>query len=125
MLNRRISSVDLLDILESGDNAVIEIGDSRRISPETHVIAVQREKAIFFEHEFSFGDYEIFFRDIPRPVVSEDVEITTLHRSPVIQVKNIDIFSVSTSGVVHIGSGDNIRAEARIKHIRHLLREDD
>ncbi|UVI33292.1 spore germination protein GerPE [Paenibacillus spongiae] len=119
----RISSVGHIRITDIGITTVAEIGDSERIMPANYVIAVQRERAIFFQNEFSFLDWEIFFRPIVQPVVNENIKMTTINESPVIGVRNIDLFSVSSSAVFHIGSSDSLKAETRIKHIRHLLRE--
>lgn len=117
----RVSSVGRIRITDV--SSCLEIGDSEQITPVNHVIAVQREKVIFFQNEFNFRDYAIFFRPMAIPVVNENIRMTTTNESSVIGVKNIEIFSVSSSGVVQIGSSEALRSESRIKHIRHLLRE--
>lgn len=119
----RISSVGQIRITDIGSTTAFEIGDSEQITPLTHIIAVQREKAVFFQNEFNFRDYAIFFRPISQALLNEEIRMTTINESNVINVQKIEIFSTSSSGVVHIGSSETMRAESRIKNIRHLLRE--
>lgn len=106
-----------------GETAVLEIGDSVQVTPSINIIAVQREKAIFWEDEFNFRDYPIFKKEIPQPIVDEEIEMTIKNESPLIRVQNIFIRSLVGSSVVHIGSSEMIQSETREKHIRHLLRE--
>jgi spore germination protein PE len=120
----RVSSVRHINIVEVGTTSILEIGDSKQVEPVSFAIAVQRERAIFFENEFSYDDYSIFSREIPQPFINEEMEITTINESSMIKVETVDILNTSSSSVIHLGSSTSINAEARIKHIRHLLRED-
>ncbi|RCW51248.1 spore germination protein GerPE [Paenibacillus prosopidis] len=122
-MTNRVSSVGHIQVTDSGSTTTLEIGDSEYITPLNHIIAVQREKAVFFQNEFNFRDYAIFFRPISQTVLNEDIRMTTTNKCSVISVLKIDIFAISVSGVVHIGSSETLRAESRIKNIRHLLRE--
>lgn len=123
MTNSRVSCVPLISIIDVGNTGVFEIGDSQRIAPTSNIIAVQREKAIFWENEFDFHDYSMFQEQIPQPFVYENIEMTTVHECPCIHVENIEISFVAASSTVQIGSSQTITAESRVKHIRHLLRE--
>jgi spore germination protein PE len=122
-MNNRISSIGHISATAVDDSSIIEIGDTVEITPVNHVIAVQRERAIFFENEFNFMDYSMFARPLVQLVVKEDIALTRINESPVIQVKNINILRVLGSSLVHLGSSQMMKAEARIKNIRHLLRE--
>jgi spore germination protein PE len=122
-LNGRVSAVGNLSILRAGNPAVVEIGDSKHLTPSSYVMAVQREQAIFIENEFNFRDYRIFLRPQLQPIVNENLKIATKQEALEIRVGKIDIFSVSSASIVHIGSSERLRSETRIKHIRHLLRE--
>lgn len=82
---------------------------------------MQREKAIYMGEEHDFVDYEVFQRPIPLPTVHENVEMLSIHRSPLLSVGYLEVTSVAASSVLHIGSTDRIQNEARTKHIRHLL----
>jgi spore germination protein PE len=119
----RVSSVGHIRIIDIGITAVFEIGDSQRISPVNQSIAVQREKAVFIQNEFNFRDYAIFSRPIPEPVLNEEIRMTTINESEAIGVQNIEFLAVSGAAVIHIGSSEELRADTRIKNIRHLLRE--
>lgn len=118
-----MSSVNHLIILELSSTSVLECGDSACVAPSNRSIAVQRERAIFWENEFTFDLYPIFQMELPQPPVEEQVHKETRNESPVIQVNNIQVSFVAASSIVHIGSSDKICADARIKHVRHLMRE--
>lgn len=122
-MTNRVSSVGHIQIIDSGSTTALEIGDSVQITPLNHVIAVQRDKAVFFQNEFNFREYSIFFRPVSQTVLNEEIRMTTTNESSVISVQKIDIFAISVAGVVHIGSSETMKAESRIKNIRHLLRE--
>ncbi|MEW9668730.1 spore germination protein GerPE [Ammoniphilus sp. 3BR4] len=118
----RISSVGNVNVLNVSNTSVFEIGDSVNIEKYSRVLAMQRERAMFIGEEHDFSDYEIFSQPIPQPNVYETVEITTMNQAPIISVGRIDVTSVSTASVLHIGSTDRIRGYTQVKHIRHLLR---
>jgi spore germination protein PE len=122
-LNSRISLIEQLRIHTSNDTTIIEIGDSAEITPLAFSIAVQRERAVFYANEFNFDDYSIFSRKLLQPVITENITKIRMNDSPVIRVRKIDISTVASCGVVHLGSSRLLKAESRIKHIRHLLRE--
>lgn len=122
-MNRRVTSIDSLEHLSVDDSSVIQIGDSDQIRSCAVVIAVQREKAVFFENEFNFRDYAFFSEPIPKPQLTEPICITACKEAPVIRVHKVNVPFVVASSVIHIGSSDRITSVARVKHIRHLLRE--
>lgn len=119
----RTSQVEFLSVIEVDTSSVLEIGDSQNVTPTANVLAVQRENAIFFENEFSFRDYSLFFKDIPRPSIEECIHIATCQESPLILVKNVRIDFVAAASVIHIGSSECLTSETRVKNIRHLMRE--
>lgn len=122
-MNKRLSSIQNIKMTELGTSSIFEIGDSHLITPRSEAIAVQRERAIFLVNEFNFNDFSIFSVPIIQPDVEEEMETTINNEHPKIQVGDIEIFSVTSSSVVHLGSSDLLYADSRIKHIRHLLRE--
>jgi spore germination protein PE len=122
-MNRRVTSIDSLTHLSVDASSVIQIGDSDQIRSCSVILAVQREKAVFFENEFNFQDYAFFSEPIPKPHLSESIRLTTCKEAPVIRVHKVNVPFVAASSVIHIGSSDRITSEARVKNIRHLLRE--
>jgi spore germination protein PE len=122
-VNSRISSVQHVDILNIDPNAIFEIGDSNRITAISKGISVQREQAIFLESEFPLSDYPMFTERIPQPFVVEPLEVETINESPLLNVEHIKINNMTASSVLHLGSSRMIHSEARVKTIRHLLRE--
>jgi spore germination protein PE len=124
LLSRRFSSVNQINIISVGNTSTVEIGDSERLNLLTNALALQREKAIFLDEELEDFQFPLFQKEIPLPTVKENISITISNDSPFIQVDSINITSIAASSVVHIGSTETIQAEARVKHIRHLLQED-
>ncbi|RUS46961.1 spore germination protein GerPE [Cohnella sp. AR92] len=119
----RVSSIGYFSLVAVGGTSVVEIGDSNAITPVSHTIAVQREKAHFFPYvEFLFRDYSIFFRPVTLPA-TEPVQVTTINECSVIEVQSFDLFRTLSSSVVHFGSSEILMGDSRIKHVRHLLRE--
>lgn len=123
MLNARTSKVDSLSILSIDTSSVLEIGDSHKIDSIANVIAVQREPAIYYAHEFPFTDYSLFSVPLPEPVPIEPFQAITRQDNGTIQVKCLNISFLSASSVLQVGSNECVMMETRIKNIRHLLRE--
>ncbi|WP_280771966.1 spore germination protein GerPE [Salipaludibacillus daqingensis] len=117
---KRTSVVKNIDVINVSNNSVFEIGDSRFMKPRTKVLAVQREYELFYGDEGNFKYYPIFTDPIPKPVVDESVHVVKYNQTSAIKVNNIDITTLSGSGISHIGSTKTIDAESRIKHIRQL-----
>lgn len=124
-MNNRITYVNKVDVTTITRSSIIEIGDSDKLAPTTRIIAIQREKAIFFGNELPFADYPMFREEIPQPNVYEQVAFTRENESPFIHVENIHMRNIAASSILHLGSTETIEAEARVKNIRHLLREKD
>lgn len=52
--------------------------------------------------------------------IMEPVYFERVSLNPVIKVDHIDIISISSSAVLHIGNSKNILLESRVKNIRQL-----
>ncbi|MFM1653395.1 spore germination protein GerPE [Brevibacillus sp. B_LB10_24] len=122
-MNSRISSVQHVSILNIDPYSIFEVGDSFHVHPITKAIAVQRQQAIFLESEFPLSDYPMFTERIPQPFVVEPLKMETINKSPFLNVDNIKINNMVSSSVLHLGSSRILHSEARVKTIRHLLRE--
>lgn len=120
---KRVSSVQNVKMTEIGTSAVLEIGDSELITPSSKAIAIQRERAIFSMNEIHFHNFPIFSIPIIQPIIEENIEIVFQHDQPQIVVEDIEIFSTTSSSIVHLGSSTLLQADSRIKHIRHFLRD--
>lgn len=123
-MNDRVSIIGTINVNMVEEATVLQIGDSTEITPFNYTIAVQRERAIFIQSEFDFSDYSLFSRPLVQPVVNEPIRIVRINESPRIDVHHVHTFRVSSSAVVHIGSSERLKSETRIKHVRHLLREE-
>jgi spore germination protein PE len=106
-------------------STVFQIGDTHKINTNSAAIAVQREYPLFLENEADFKSYRIFSENIPTPVIDEVVNSTFIHENPLISVNSISVTGASNASVIQIGSTHKITAEARVKHIRQLLDNDD
>lgn len=118
----RISAVKNININSIVLSSVFQIGDINIINPRTKVIAVQREIPVFRIDETDDIAYPIFSRPIPKPIPTEPINIRRINKVPIIEVNNINVSGISTSGICQIGSNKIIDSEARIKHIRHIIR---
>ncbi|WP_374724171.1 spore germination protein GerPE [Calidifontibacillus erzurumensis] len=123
-MEKRLSIVDSVNISSIKDGSVVEIGDSFNVRLYSKALAVQREQELFLENEGSFH-YPIFYRHIPNPIITERVFMARNNECPKIEVNKVSIFGVSTSTVFQIGSTNTIHSEARVKHIRHLIKDRD
>lgn len=115
----RLSVVDNFNLRSLAYSSILEIGDSNQILPYSKALAVQREEEIFLENEGHFN-FPIFTTPIPRPLISEGIQINRVNESVKIHVHLLDITAASFSGVIHIGSTNHIEGESWIKHIRQL-----
>lgn len=120
-MEKRTSIIQQVKLTELGTTAIFEIGDTKEITPVSKAIAIQRERAIFDVNELHFEDLFIFTMTIPQPPVDRSVEMIRINESPQIQVGHIELFSISSSSVFHLGSSESLQSESRIKHIRHLF----
>lgn len=119
ILKQRLSIVNDLNINSLAFSAVTEVGDSSRITPVSKALAVHRPWDIFFGTEGHF-DYPIFYQSIPKPIITEQINIQRYNELPQIHVQSITITAAAFSSVVHVGSTNIIQGEARVKHIRQL-----
>lgn len=122
-MNERTSKVDTLSIISVDTSSVIEIGDSHLVDAVSNVIAVQREPAIYYEHEFQFADYPLFSFPMPEPEQPVAFQTKTCQDNGFIHVKGVKTSFLSASSVLQIGSNECVTLETRIKNIRHLLRD--
>jgi spore germination protein PE len=122
-LFNRISNVSYLDIISLDDTSTLQIGDSEKLKPSANVLAVQREKGVFWENEFRFRDFPLFHEKIPEPYLDEQVFMIQKNENPLIQVKNVKVSFLAASSNIHIGSTQKICAKAKVLNIRHLIRE--
>ncbi len=119
----RTSHVQCFTNLSTDASSVIEIGDSEHLDAIANILAVQRDKAIFYETEFEFNDYTAFSEPLPLPEDCEPITIQTFHENPTIRVDKVNVSFVAASSVIHIGSSECVELETRVKNIRHLVRE--
>ncbi|WP_340673298.1 spore germination protein GerPE [Brevibacillus agri] len=123
-MHRRTSHVKKLNSISIDSSSVLQIGDSKEVNARSNILAVQREKAIFYQHEFEFADYAVFSVPLPAPCPAEPICLDTFHDCPRIHVKKVDVPFTAASSLIHIGSTDCLTLETRLKTIRHLLRDE-
>lgn len=119
----RTSHIQSFTNISIDASSVIEIGDSEHIGAIAYILAVQRDKAVFYEKEFEFGDYTAFSEPLPLHVDCNPITSLTFHENPTIRVDKVNVSFVAASSVIHIGSSECVEMETRVKNIRHLVRD--
>lgn len=120
----RKSVVWELSVISIDNSSAVEIGDCDWVAPTSNVLSVQRELAMFRLNEFRLRDYGLFNRPVVHPAVTEHVFMNRIQAYPVIRVGRIRVTALSSSCVIQIGSSRRLHAESRMKHIRHLFRDE-
>lgn len=118
----RVSLIKNVDIKAIAYSSIFHIGDIDTLAPKAYVFAVQRELPFFWADEGNLAYYPIYSEPIPKPIITESIDINFINASPFIKVNNIKILGISTSAITQLGSNRIIDAEARTKHVRHLIR---
>ena len=59
--------------------STIQIGDSNEINGLARVLAVQRQREVFFSNEGDFSLFKIFSYPLPLPPIDEPLTIHTTH----------------------------------------------
>ena len=118
--NSITKSLEIKSILFGG---VLEVGDSARIAPQCSVIAVQRERQLFYGGEGNFALFSTFSEPfgVPSAYAYSLPIVRRYHLLPNIQVESVNIKGISTSGIVQIGSTEAVKAQSKILHIRQLF----
>lgn len=115
------SNVRCIALEAVGYASIVQIGDCDTVLPSSSALAIQRQRAVFFGHEGSLGQFPIFNRPIPRlrSVSEEELRFIDRRQGPIV-VDIVDIISLSSSAVLQVGSNRRIEALNRVKHIRQL-----
>jgi spore germination protein PE len=121
-MNSRSSLVNWILVSSVLSSAVVQIGDSNQVNPDTKAYALQRELPIFNGNEVEdLSQYPMYHQPLPLPLITEDIEQWTIHENPIIKVASIRVIGLGASSVLHVGSTRQINTEARVKHIREYL----
>jgi len=120
-LFKRMTKIQAVYVNSVGLSSVFQIGDSCSVTPKVKVLALQREADVFSSREGNLNQYPLYREEIPQPTIHEPFEGAVHNQCPTIRVKGIRVMAVSSSGVAHFGSTDQICTESRVKHIRQLL----
>lgn len=120
---QRISVVDFIYVNAVSFSSILEIGDSKKITPVSQALAVQREVPVFFTNEGNFSKYPFFSEELPKVKVTETVNMNVFNQNPIIKVDSIRVTGVSSAAVMQVGSTETIHSESKVKHIRKLLDE--
>lgn len=110
-------------VLSVDETSVVQIGDCKRLAPVTRALAVQRERAVYRRGEFALRDFGLLRRFVPLPAITERVAMRRIQANPDIRLGALRVLALASTSIVQIGSGRELFAESRIKHIRHLFRE--
>ncbi|GBF10170.1 spore germination protein GerPE [Tepidibacillus sp. HK-1] len=120
-MNKRISVVNSVNVKLMLFGSILQVGDSRFITPRANVFAVHGELPYFDGKEDNLSRYPLYTKPIPKTTIIEPLRMKINNESPYIQVGNIKVNGISTSAIVQIGSNHRIDVESRVKHVRILL----
>ena len=115
----RLSIVDQIHFEVVTSSSSLQIGDSQTINLISRALAVQKEVSEFDGTEGDLQPFYLFRQEIPKPVISETIQLNRIERVPIIKIGALRVISAAASSLVHIGSTQSIDAESRIKHFRH------
>lgn len=121
MIKRMVYTNDM-EIQSLAIGSVADIGDVYKASPNSRVLAVQKEGPAFEEDVYQFEDFSIFSLKNPPPPPPLNVETFTYQNSP-ITVDNVRVIGVSTAGIFQTGGIEHIEALNYTKHFRILKDE--
>ncbi len=117
----RYSFVQNIKIKKVLFSSVVEIGDTNELKAHSNILAVQRFKELYYVNEGNFNYYPTFREPIPVPALPfSPPTIKKYNECPNICVDNVNILGISSSGLMQIGSTNDINLESRIVHIRQL-----
>ncbi|WP_186579081.1 spore germination protein GerPE [Aquibacillus kalidii] len=119
-MNKRTTYVKNVRLTTLSYSSGLEIGDTHQATPNSKVIAVQKEGGFHTDEGYEFNQFPIFDLEADKPIFISNIKQQHHMHNPTIQVDHIDITGVSTSSIVQIGNLDIVNSEARIKHIRIL-----
>lgn len=118
----RNSIVGTIRIISVQLSSIVQAGDSVTLSPRSEVLAVQRQIANYEGGEGGLDQFRIYRQNIPEPLLDESWSFSVRNDCPDIRVGMIDIYGLSVSSVLQIGSNKAVDIENRTMHIRHLLK---
>lgn len=119
----RTSTVEELFVRDVTLGSIVKAGDTSRLAATSLALAVQRQVETFRSRE---GDdllsrHPAFTEPIPVPLPGREGAMHIRNRSPRITVGCIDVTSVSSSSLLHIGCVKRLTLESRVLNIRHLI----
>lgn len=118
----RTSVIEEVKIYSIELAAVLQTGDTEKIECFSAALAIQRESTNFGRFDIPLNKYDIFSQGVVVPVCPPIKIKKTFHANPFIRVGKIDIFGISSSALLHIGSVGEMTLQSRVKHIRNFLK---
>ncbi len=115
----RTAIVQNMELTSLVSASIVQIGDTKILTPSSKALAVQRQESIYDPQEHEFDMYPMFSAPFP-PFDYETIPVHTVQEVPAIHVNSLKIIGVAASSVVRVGNTDYICNEARVKHIRQF-----
>lgn len=121
-MSLRTSIVGAVRVISVQLSSIVQAGDSVALAPRSQVLAVQREIPSYEGREGNLDQFRVFRQNIPEPLLDEAWSFQVRNECPDIRVGRIDIYGMSVSATLQIGSNKSVDTENRTKHIRQLLK---
>ncbi|MDF2607152.1 MAG: spore germination protein GerPE [Bacillales bacterium] len=119
----RTASIGNIKIHSLSQSAIVQIGDSKHITPTSRAIAVQQKSSNFTKLTTEeFEKYEVFHLKNNLEIIDDNIFFNTFHEHPCFSVNCIQIKGIAASGVFHAGNTECIISDSRVKHIRDFSR---
>ncbi|WP_165861219.1 spore germination protein GerPE [Paenibacillus paeoniae] len=124
----RTSQIGAICIISASSSTAIQFGDRCRTDARLMALAVQRKEDHAKSGDVYFESYRIFSR--PNPILIDPefdegrvIRTTRTNCDPCIRVGFIRVIAAGNSSSIHIGNGQCVSGQARVKHIRQYPKE--
>lgn len=112
-------------IISLGIAAVFQVGDANQMELKSRALLVHREIPCYLKGEGRLEDFEIFTDEhITIPKRTTDVKVNIINECPFIEVNNVEVRTLLTSGCFQIGNVDYGFNNSRIIQIRQYITDE-
>ena len=105
--------------------STLQIGDSNEINGLARVLAVQRQREVFFSIEGDFSLFKIFSYPLSPPPIYEPLTIHTTSPNPIIKVGLNDVTCAQYLSIYAYWKYRTYSIETRVLHIRQIETVDE
>jgi len=116
----RTSVVNSIIIKSVSTSSLVAVGDADCLKARTCALALQRQVAVFFDHEMEFSHYPLFNKPFPEQSIDEKVIMHIENQTRFIKLGQLNVLGVAAASTLQVGSSSQVDLETRIKQFRHF-----